>query len=246
MVSLWTVILLSLMAVIAAGISAVVGMAGGIVLLSVMTFFLDINTIIPIHGIVQLVSNSTRSLSLFKNIEMRIFLPSLFGWPIGTVISVYMIESIARRELFYFLIAALVLYVVFKPKKLPSIMIPFWSFGLLTLVAGILNPLIGATGPLLAPFFLREDLSKENIVATKAATQTVGHILKIPAFLYLGFEYLNYWILILSMVAGVIIGTRFGVKILKNINEKTFRIIFKSALVIAAIRLIYKAFLQLV
>ncbi len=244
-VSLPVIALLTVSAVLASGISAVVGMAGGIVLLSIMTFFLDLSVIVPIHGIVQLVSNSTRSLSLFKDIHMKIFLPSLIGWPLGTLASVYILQSIENREIFYFLIAALIFYTVFKPKRLPALKIPFWSYALLTFVAGLLNPIIGATGPMLGPFFLRPDLNKQQVVATKAATQTVGHFLKIPAFLFLGFDYLNYWLLTLCMVLAVVIGTRLGVKVLKAISEKSFRIIFKSALLIAAVRILYKAIVSL-
>lgn len=233
------------MALATAMISAVIGMAGGIVLLSIMTFFLDLPVIVPVHGIVQLASNSTRTLSLLKHVEKKIFFPSLIGMPIGIFIATQLIQSVSNREIFYFLIAGLIFYTLFKPKKLPPLKIPFWSFGLLALVAGILNPLIGATGPFLAPFFLRDDLSKEQIIATKAAVQTVGHFLKIPAFLYLGFDYLNYALLIGLMTLGVILGTRFGVKILKNINEKTFRFVFKSALLIAGLRVLYKASLSI-
>ena len=69
--------LLAIASVFTALISAVIGMSGGIVLLSIMTFFLDIKQIVPIHGVVQLVSNGTRVLSLIKNVNTKIFLPSL-------------------------------------------------------------------------------------------------------------------------------------------------------------------------
>ena len=215
-------------------------MAGGIVLLSIMTFFMDIQTIVPIHGVVQLVSNTSRTLSLFGHVKKGIFIPMTIGLPIGTVIATQIIKQIDNRELFYFLIAALIFYVLFKPKKLPKLNIPFWSFGILALVVGILNPLIGATGPLQAPFFLRDDLSKEEIVATKASVQAIGHLLKIPAFIYLGFDYLAYAAVTILMSVGVILGTRYGISLLKTINERTFRRIFKTALFIAACRIIYK------
>ena len=47
----------------------------------------------------------------------------------------------------------------------------------------VLTVLVGVTGPWVSAFFLRDDLSKEQVVATKAAIQTVGHVAKIPAFL---------------------------------------------------------------
>ncbi|MCB0379511.1 MAG: sulfite exporter TauE/SafE family protein, partial [Bdellovibrionales bacterium] len=198
-------------------------------------------TIVPIHGVVQLASNSTRALSLISHVEKRILIPTVITLPLGVFISTQLIKSISNREVFYFLIAALIFYVLFKPKKMPKLMIPFWAFSILGLIAGILTPIIGAIGPMLAPFFLRDDLSKEQIVATKASVQLVGHFLKIPAFLYLGFDYGQYGLLITCMVIGVIIGTQVGVKILKRINEKSFRLIFRSALLIAAVRILYKA-----
>ena len=42
-------------------LSAIVGMAGGITLLTVMLVFLDPLVAIPVHGAVQMVSNSSRS-----------------------------------------------------------------------------------------------------------------------------------------------------------------------------------------
>lgn len=240
-----TLFLLTIAAIASAILSAIAGMGGGILLLSIMTFFLDLAVIVPIHGVVQLVSNSARTLSLIKSVEKRILIPSVLGLPIGTYASTFVIRSIANKDLFYVLIAALIFYVLFKPKKLPKLNIPFWSFGLLGLVVGFLNPIVGSTGPLMAPFYLRDDLTKEQIIATKAATQMIGHLLKIPAFLVLGFDYLKYSPLLAGMVLGVIVGTRIGIKILKDIKENNFRLIFRSALFIAAIRLLYKAFISL-
>lgn len=238
-------IILTISAALTAVISATAGMAGGIVLLSIMTFFLDLSVIVPVHGVVQLASNSTRTLALFKHIEKRILFPMMFGLPIGTFIATQIITSIENKEIFYFLIAALIFYVLFKPKKLPHLKIPFWSFGILGVLVGILNPLIGATGPFMAPFYLRDDLTKEQIVATKACAQAFGHLLKIPAFLYLGFDYSKYLLLTALMIAGVVLGTRYGVGLLKKINEKTFRLIFRSALFIAACRILYKGLVSL-
>lgn len=220
-------------------------MGGGILLLSLMTFFLDLRVIVPVHGLVQLASNSTRSLSLRREVEPRILIPATLGLVLGTFVATQIIQNIPQREYFYFLIAALILYVLFKPKKLPTLMLPYWSFGILGFVMGVLNPIIGASGPLLAPFLLRDDLRKEQIVGTKAAIQTIGHLLKVPAFLYLGFNYVDHWLLTLCMIVAVILGTKSGIFILHRIQERTFRWIFSIALFVAASRLIYKAILSL-
>ena len=54
------IILLAVAAFFTAIISAVIGMSGGIVLLSIMTFFLGIEQIVPIHGVVQLVFDNDK------------------------------------------------------------------------------------------------------------------------------------------------------------------------------------------
>jgi uncharacterized protein len=234
-------LILTISAFFTAVISAIVGMAGGIVLLSIMTFFLDLAVIVPIHGLVQLFSNATRTLSLRQHVEARIFLPMALTLPFGTFVATQLIRSVDNKEVFYFLIAALIFYALFKPKRLPSLKIPYWGFAVLGFFVGVLNPLVGATGPFMAPFYLRDDLAKEQIVATKASVQAFGHALKIPAFLYLGFDYGAYWLMTTLMVIGVIFGTRYGVTLLAKVPEKTFRMIFKTALFLAACRILYNA-----
>ncbi len=238
--SVAVILVLALAALFTSVISAIVGMAGGIVLLSIMTFFLDLSVIVPVHGVVQLASNSTRFLSLRHHIERRIVLPTLLCMPLGVFVAVRIIETIDNKEILLLLIAALIFYVLFKPRNLPPLKIPFWGFGVLAFFVGVLNPLIGATGPFMAPFYLRDDLSKESIVATKATAQAYGHLLKLPAFLYLGFPYEDWWLLTLVMIAGVILGTRYGVRLLATISEERFRLIFRGAMFLAACRLVYK------
>ena len=119
-------------------------------------------------------------------------------------------------------------------------MIPAWAFSILGLFSGFLGLLVGATGPLLAPFFLRDDLQRQNIVATKAACQIVTHIVKVPIFLALGFPYLDHWQLIVGLCLAAVVGTKLGVMTLGKISEKHFRVLYKIALGVAAIRIIFK------
>jgi uncharacterized membrane protein YfcA len=221
-------------------ISAVVGMAGGIVLLSIMTFFLPIATLIPIHGVVQLISNGTRTYLLRKNIVWKIVVPFAIGIPFGVIASVYILKEINNTTLPLTLIGILIFYSIFKPKNLPPLKIPYWGFAILGMFSGVLSLLVGATGPFLAPFFLRDDLIKEEMISTKSAVQILTHFLKLPAFIYLGFNYWEYKELIIIMVVGAVIGTHAGVRVLHLIPEKIFRIIFKSALFFAGCRIVYK------
>ncbi|MCF8059797.1 MAG: sulfite exporter TauE/SafE family protein [Bacteriovoracaceae bacterium] len=243
MISVPLTLLLGFAVILTAIISGVVGMAGGVTLLSFMTFFMSMEVIVPIHGIVQLSSNFSRCFFLKDKIHKRISLFFFLGAPIGTMITFFLIKEIKHKEFLLIPMAILIFYTVLKPKKLPHIFIPHWGFLLLGILTGVLAPLIGATGPLLAPFFLRNDLDKEQIVATKAITQMFTHLLKIPLFLALDFPYQDYLFPLVFMVISAIIGTRIGVSLLGKVSEKIFILIYKIALLLAGIRILTKIFL---
>ena len=71
------VVVLWLASFATASISAVLGMAGGILLLAVMLLFLEPAVAIPIHAIAQLASNSSRTLVHWRAIRRDLFLPYL-------------------------------------------------------------------------------------------------------------------------------------------------------------------------
>lgn len=237
----WAWLVLGASAVITSIISAVVGMAGGIVLLSIMTLFLPFQVLIPIHGVVQLISNGTRTWFLRKNIHWPLFRWFCVGLPFGAFVSISIIKSLNSNTIPLLLIAALIFYSVFKPKRLPHLSIPFPAFCLVGFGVGLLGPLVGATGPFIAPFFLRDDFNKEQIIASKSSVQVMGHLIKLPAFLYLGFDYIHHIIPITGLTICAVLGTKLGVLLLHKVDEKMFRIIFKSALFVAGCRVIYKA-----
>lgn len=237
-----TILYLALAALITSTISALIGMGGGVLLLALMTLVLPYQVIIPIHGIIQFVSNFSRAMFLRNSINRDFLWMFLLGTPIGSVLAYYILSSIKDSSVYYLLLALLILYSVFKPKRLPAIVLTKTGWFFLGVLASLLSPLLGATGPLLAVFYVRDDLSKEEIISTKAAQQMFLHLLKIPLFMSLNFDYFQYSQIILIMIIAVLIGTFGGVKILNRLNEKMFRMIFKSVLFISALRLLYKFF----
>ncbi|MCB0390985.1 MAG: sulfite exporter TauE/SafE family protein [Bdellovibrionales bacterium] len=231
--------LLSILAFFTSVISGVAGMGGGVTFLAGMTFLVPYQLLIPLHGTTQLISNLSRALFLFKHINKNIFLYFNLGLPFGIFIAVELIKSLTSKTFPMFLLALLISYTLFKPKKLPHLKIPIWSFSLVGFIAGILGILVGATGPFIAVYFLRNDLTKEEIVSTKATVQMAVHLYKIPAFLFLGFNYLEYLHVILLLAASTVFGSNFGVKILKKVDETLFRKIYRLALFAALLRILY-------
>ena len=150
------------------------------------------------------------------------------------------LSSIQSPYWLFGVIALLLSYIAFKPKKMPDLKLPSRFFWVLGLVASCLGCLIGATGPVLAPFFIRQDFKKEEIVATKAACQILIHFVKVPIFLALSFPYKEHILTILAMVFAVIFGTKAGIYLLKRIDGKRFFLLVRIACLIMACRLLYK------
>ena len=106
-------------------------------------------------------------------------------------------------------------------------------------MSGLTTVFIGATGPLIAPFFLKGKQTKENIISNKAVCQAISHAGKIPLFIiFFEFNYFTELRVLIPLIAAVFIGTNFGKQILKHIPEKIFRLLYKGALTIIAMKLI--------
>ncbi len=236
-------ILLFIASLITAGISSLTGMAGGVVLLSLMTLSLPLKVIIPIHGMVQLFSNGLRVFYLKNNLNFNFLKYFILGIPLGAALALLILRKLTDDRWLLIMLAMLVSYSIFKPKKLPQLKIPVYAWSMVGFVAGVLALLIGSVGPFLAVFFVRDDLTKEQIVVTKASMQLCCHIIKIPSFLYIGFNYKQHTAIIVIMVIGALVGTKIGVILLRKINNKAFKLLFKSFLFIALIRLVYKIYI---
>lgn len=231
-------LILILAALITAAISAVIGMAGGIALLGVMSALLVPAQVVPLHGIVQLTSNFTRTIVFLRHVIWRIFLTYAAPVTLG-VWAATQIWSGDKLGWFKPVIGIFILSFLLWRRFSPTLRnVPLWVYAPLGAVVGVLSIFVGATGPFIAPFFLRDDMAKEQIIATKAVCQSWNHVLKIPAFVALGFDYLIHWELLLPLAVAVMVGTVLGKKLLGKISREVFAMIYQSILALIAVYLI--------
>ena len=242
------IIILIIAAFFSSTISAFLGMGGGIILLGIMALFIPNGfMVIAIHGMIQLISNSTRTYIFKKNIKKEIIKEFIFGVVVGSIVSIiiililinfYKVESASEIKVDFLkpLIGFFILwYLFFKTSKQKNTK----SFFKVGFISGLTSIFIGATGPLIAPFFLKKKLLKEEIIANKAACQVITHLTKIPIFIYFfNINYFKEYLILIPLFFAVFIGTNFGKKILKNIPEAQFKKIFKIVLFVIAVRLI--------
>ena len=225
-----------------AALSAATGMGGGIVFLIGLNIYLPLDKVIPIHGLIQFKNNLLRVWALRSHLIKDICLYYSIGCLIGVLIVSLFISSISSKLIPYCIILLLVFYSLFKPKKLPELKLNNFGFFILGLATGIIGILVGAVDPLLSPFFLRNDFTKHQIIANKSFFQTMIHLAKFPVFLYLGFNYLDHWFLILILLFSAFLGTLTGLKILNHINQRIFIFIFKLLLLAVSLKITYNIY----
>lgn len=235
-----TLFILSISTVITSIISAIIGMGGGILLLSVMTFFMPMSVIIPIHGLVQLISNFSRLIIQRKNILYRFTLYYLLGLPFGVLLAVYFLKFYLKDYHALVVVIILITYSIFKPKRMPQLKLNTYGWTMLGIATGILAIIAGAVGPLIAPFFIRDDLKKEEIIATKASLQMFAHFMKIPAFYYLDFNYSQYFPMIICLGIMAILGTKIGSLLLHKVNDLIFKRLYKFVLGLSGLKIIFE------
>jgi uncharacterized membrane protein YfcA len=238
-----TFFILCTASVLTAGVSAVLGMAGGIMLLAVLLLFLDPAIAIPIHALVQLISNSSRSVIHARSIRRDLLVPFVLLLLPAGALTLPLIQY-APADTLRLGIGAFVLVATWQPRWLllgidPERIPVRPRFALVGAGAGALGPLVGATGPFIAPFFLGLNLTRFELIGTKAACQAAGHVAKMLLFGIAGFAYSEYLPLMLGMAAGVIAGTWLGTSLLKHIDDRRFTQLYKLALTAVALRLVW-------
>jgi uncharacterized membrane protein YfcA len=228
-------------------VSAVLGMAGGIMLLGVMLFFFDPIVAIPIHALIQLISNSSRTVIHFRSIRRDLLLPYIVLLLPAGFLALPLVEK-APADALRLAIGVFVLIATWKARWLllgfdPERISSRPRFAILGGAAGFVGPLVGATGPLIAPFFLGLGLGRFELIGTKAACQAMGHVAKVILFGFSGFIALEYGWLALGMGVAAIVGTWLGTKVLHRVDDARFVQLYRLALTLVAVRLVISGLL---
>lgn len=236
--------------ILTAAFSAVFGVAGGMMLFVLLALCLDTRSAVPLHAVVQLVSNAARVWVSWRHIDRAIVWRFVALAPLGVWLGGYCVEYAHPRLLetgIGLTILAMVYWFPKSHKEAPSFPTrhpSLWIFVPLGFVSAFLGMLVGAVGPLVSPFFLRQPLSKEGMVASKAACQFIVHLTKIPAFLLVvRFEFDDYTPLLLALCTATVAGTYIGKNLLSRFSESAYHLWEKRVLTILSLVIITKAWL---
>ena len=205
-------------------LSSIFGMLGGLILMGILISFLSVGPAMVLHGLIQATSNGYRAWLNRADIHWKIILTMLIGSFISLVI-LFFIAFQPSQILVIFALGLLPYIAWIVPKEL-SLDVTKPAIGVLAggVVVGT-NLVAGVGGPLLDVFFQRVDMTRHQVVATKAIAQTIGHISKIIFFgglVSFSFENWPNPVFLIFAIIFSVIGTTLGKKVLDIIDDEIF------------------------
>ncbi len=222
-----TAFLILFAALMTAFISGIFGMAGGLIFMGVILTLMSVEAAMVVHGTVQGVSNSYRSWLLKNSIRWDILGFELLGaLPAVTLLA---LAAFVPGKGVLFVVLGLLPFLLWLPKgwlqgdaqKPPHAV--FCGFLVMSL-----NLVAGVAGPALDIFFVKTTLTRQQIVATKAVSMFVSHLVKI---VYFGLPLLMasklsslppLWVF-LAAIPCVMLGAFAGTRILHRLSDVGFR-----------------------
>ena len=221
-------------------ITAAFGIGGGLVTLAAIASLLPTPAIIPVHGAIQIGSNSGRLAIMFRSFHGATFLPFAIGAIIGAVIGGAFVIELDPAILRIVLGAFIIWSILFKPPKFLS-----KSPSLVGVTSSFLSMFIGGTGPFVVTYIKTLELKRRELVATHAGFMTLQHSLKTLVFFALGFAFYDWAAFIFLMILAGFLGTYLGRGVLMKINEVAFKKVLNIILALLAVRLILTGILSL-
>ncbi|MCX6116877.1 MAG: TSUP family transporter [Proteobacteria bacterium] len=212
-------------------ISAVFGMAGGLILMGILNSILTVSLAMIAHGVIQCVANGTRAILIRQSIVWGPLTTYCVGFLIGVLVS-FAVSFQPDKSLVGISLGC----VAFLPRLMDRLKLALnFAKPSHSLTCGILMSVsqltAGAAGPVLDAFFAQTSMSKYQIVATKAASQTISHLAKVCYFwIAIGFKgesssplELTFLLTLLLACLASIVGTHHGKALLDRFSESAFR-----------------------
>ncbi|WP_339834506.1 TSUP family transporter [uncultured Parvibaculum sp.] len=216
----------ALVVLVTATLSGIFGMAGGMVLMAFLVVAFPVGAAMMLHGVTQAVSNGYRAVINRRDIVWPLVATNMAG--AAAALALFMMVSFVPDEATVLLVLGAIPFIAFAiPARwgldiTKPFVAPVCGFVVtaLTLTAGV-------AGPILDVFFVRSPLTRHQIVATKAVTQTLQHLSKLLYFGVLAAHLLPeaglpWWVYV--MVAPLaMLGTTFGKMLLDRMNDGQFK-----------------------
>ena len=221
--SIWIGAALMLAVFCTSTLSGVFGMAGGLVLLGVLLLILPVGTAIAVHGVIQIVANGSRAFLSRSFIDWTILGVICLGLLVAGAV-LYLVRYTPDLATVCIAIGLLPILVWIPRRWLELDASRPWQAFCCGLLGGGLNLAVGVSGPTVDIFFIRTEMDRRKIIATKAATQVVSHASKVVFYWNMAAVLTPLeWSAIALAAPFAVAGTSAGHWILQRLTDANFR-----------------------
>jgi len=235
-----------LVSIVAGAIASVAGFGIGSLVTPILSLSLGTKLAIAIVSVPHLIGTSIRFFMLRQYVDKKVLLGFGILSTVGGLLGALLYASFATPSL-TLIFGALLLFAGFMgvtgiSEKMQFHGLSAWIAGG---VSGVLGGMIGNQGGIRSAALLGFNISKESFVATATAIGLIVDGARMPVYFWNHHEAMitnSKWILIASV--GVTIGTVLGAKLLKKLNQRTFRRVVSAFIFILGLFMLYQATLK--
>lgn len=228
-------IVLLIVGFIAGTFSGAFGFGGAMILLPVITSFYGVGVAVPVSTIAQMLSNLSRSVLGWKEIKWKqvawFLIPALPFTALGACGFSLVDKVLMTRVLCVFLIGFALLKLRGK-MHLPKGRRTMLLGGSLT---GVLNGLLGISGPISSAVFLTLELSPVSYIASEATAATAMHVVK--AITYGKFHLMNGSIFFSGLFIGVamVAGNVLAMRLIRLTDKKKYQRVVATVMMLVSV-----------
>ncbi|HEY4252956.1 MAG TPA: sulfite exporter TauE/SafE family protein [Roseomonas sp.] len=218
-------------------LSGIFGMAGGLILVGVLLVIMPLPDAMALHAITQMASNGWRAWLWRRHIRWRPI--GAYAVGCGVALGLWsMVVFVPPTPVALLLLGVSPFLVQLLPKGFkpdPNSAPQAATYGAACMSLMVLT---GVAGPLLDRFFLGGGFERREIVATKAACQVLGHLLKLIYFSGLAAATVDPWLAGAAILASML-GTSLARRVLEAMSDLQYRV--WAGRLITVIALVYVA-----
>lgn len=208
-------------------LSGILGMAGGMVLMGLLTWYLPVQQAMMLHATSQFFANGSRAVIHREHLHMSSIKYYLMG--LAACLAVFCAVTFMPSKVVVFFLLGLGPYIplLMRGRVKFDFTKPTQAF-----VCGVLVTCFqltgGVSGPMLDMFFQKIAMTRHQVIATKAFTQSISHVVK---FIYFGFIVkaknpeavlsLPWWIYV-SVIPIAVFGSHLAKHIVNRMTDAQF------------------------
>lgn len=206
-------------------LSGLFGMAGGMVLMGFLLLVLPVPSAMLLHGVTQLTSNGWRAWLWRQHVVWGILGRFCVGYAFA-IAGFVLVSVVPDRGVSLTILGLTPFMALAVPDRWALNVERQGHSQLAGFICMSVQLIAGIAGPLLDVFFVRSALTRQQVIATKAATQVIGHAVKSVYFAAVVTASASESIELLPMLVAIvtaILGTTLSRRVLERMSDAQFR-----------------------